>query len=249
MIKRLLTLFLLTASLSACASDALPLLDEGDSVPDDKAIVIGKINITPKLDEDGKVVKGYQSADPLKLQVVFSKGSAVKRNRSDVFDKDYDSFYEDVKPGRFFAAEVDPKNGKISWIGYFTNLDRERPSLLSRMVKKYPSDEEYGVFTSNVRGFKMTTKKTLKGGGVYYIGTLNVKLRKDSFVELGDDEYNFKEVKYLIPGALGLANEYVAARSWFSKNFDFKGVVQNAVGSVENLKAKSKYIRTIVVYQ
>ena len=247
MIKKILSLLLLTASLSACASGALPLMDKGDSVSSDKIIVIGKINIAPKIDEDGKVVKSYKSEDPIELEAVFSKGNANRKNTSTVFDEDRDFFYKDVVPGKFFAAEVDQKNNKVSLIGYFGNINREKPSLLSRIVGSYPPDDEFGEFSSNVRGFKVTTSKNMKAGKVYYIGTLNVKLRNNSYVELGDDEYDFSEVKYLIPGSLKVANEYKAAKSWFSKNFKYKGSVQNAVGSLKKSKIKSEYIRTILV--
>jgi hypothetical protein len=210
--------------LNGCGSSAKPTLEIGDTPDSQKAVIVGKVILSPKINDDGEPTK--KTTDLLEFNSVFTKGDGSKRDQNKVWDDDYDFNYETVPTSSFFAIEVEPQN-KVSWNGLAFFI--ERKSFLF----------EDNFYDSNLRGFMITIKDKILKNKAYYIGTIKIELSKKGFKETGDEEYDMNDLHYIVPKKFNVINEYNNAKSWFKKNY--KKDLMKANVSTRKVKTESEY--------
>ncbi len=116
---------------SGCGQKAYNMLEAGEAPSKSKAILVGKVILTPSVNDDGGATKTQD--DPLTFYALFTKGQGKKRKNTikPNYDDDYDTFYKDIPTGEFFAVEVDEQN-KISLIGLEFKI--EDKSFFSKVI-------------------------------------------------------------------------------------------------------------------
>ncbi len=205
MIKKLISLTLSIAMLSACSGLISP-LDSGDSMPKKEAVLVGKINLSPMLDDDGDLTKKTND-DYLPAFMYFSS------DKTDVKSGEGYQAFDEVETNKFFAipigVEQDLKLAEMQFSiersSWFSNTEHIYHTRLSKI--QFPIDH-----------------KAMKAGEVYYMGTIHIDLAKQSFKETGDEEYDEEEAHYIVPLNISLsASDSAAAKAWFNNEFPKAG--------------------------
>ncbi|MDR2413121.1 MAG: hypothetical protein LBD50_02825 [Rickettsiales bacterium] len=201
MIKKSALCIFCLAVLSACGGGLVSPLDSGDRIPADKAVLIGKVSLSPMLDEDGDLTD-KKDDDYQTVYLSFGTGDGKKKEQGGIYLE-----FDEVETNKFFAVPVDAVKGLTL---------EEMQFVIGR--KKWYSRTEH-VYRSILSQIQFQIDQKLEPGDVYSIGNIKIDLHKKSFKEIGDEKYDEEEAHYIIPQSISLDSDSSGVKAWFKKSF------------------------------
>ncbi len=237
---RLLILLLLLFSVGCASDSGLKLIHSLSKPESQEAIIVGRVVTTPFIDYEGKVHKDEKGiSEPLDTRSVFSLCSTKNRSEEKLWDEDCD-IQTVVKPANeFFAIKVSPTKD----FSMFTLVAViENRNIFSKVLSTDFGDSQ-GEFVSFVRGFYLNAQDSLEPGHVYYIGTFNFHLGDKSFVETGDEVYDYEQALFVVPTSITIHDELSNAKKWLESSLGYKGPVQELPLRLEFNDMESKFVR------
>lgn len=227
--KILSGLFALTM-LSACGNGLISPMDNGDRIPSDDAVLIGKVVLSPALDEDGDLTK--KSDDDFQTVYLYFANDKTDKKTGEGYVA-----FDEVETNKFFALPMpvsENSNPKLSVM------------LFSIKRSSWFSNTEY-FYDSKLQQIEFPISQKLKAGEVYSMGTINVDLSKQSFKEIGDEEYDEEEAHYVVPKDIRLDPSVEKSAAWFKKEFpDANKKVNSAKPSMRMSGENNKFEETQV---
>lgn len=193
MIKQILLCVFMIAVLNACKDTNY----RQNKLPDDKAILVGKITLSQILDESGKPVKNTKY-DVLPVFLGFSSPNVP-------FEKDA-GLYK-VATNKYFAIVVDAGTGqRLNEIQFI--IEDPKPYLwIEYKYHTYLTKKQFVINTN------------LKPGNVYSLGNIKIELADISFKRAAEHEIGERRVQYIIPKDISLDSDLTAAQAWFYTEF------------------------------
>jgi len=185
----------LAALLAACGGVPAP-LSPGDRIPNNRAVIVGRIVLNPVLDAEGDVTKN--DFDPMQPVAIGIMPTGAKM-------KDFEQsglLFDGVETNKFFALPIETNAKKT-----VTNLD----FYIAR--KKWYSSTGYH-YHSYLRKMQFKIDQNMKNGNVYAFGTITIKIAPSGFKEGSKSEVN-----QIIPESISYTADMDAATEWFNDKF------------------------------